>query len=198
MIKSPNFVESAIPSTRFLDLARVVLSSYKPHYWDLSDDELTQCDFLSVGIYKFSILFSDCVSKVPFSKSCFIAVSHKYNFPNTVSVTVCSWCCSGVANVCLNDYMWEFAKVSLAEKTNEQKRYFPLGDNNGRNQTAGFCCRNNFNLRGCAGVAATGGTRLAHHLVHVKEMLLLADSSYTTRAQYSLLSPVTTSCVKIG
>ena len=43
--------------------------------------------------------------------------------------------------------------------------------------------RNNFNLRGCDGVAATGGTKRAHHhFTNVKEMLLLPDSNYTTWA----------------
>ena len=36
-----------------------------------------------------------------------------------------------------------------------------------------FFPRNNFNLRGCAGVS----TRRAHHFTHQKEMLLLFDSN---------------------
>ena len=47
----------------------------------------------------------------------------------------------------------------------------------GRNQTAGF-----FNLRGCAGVAATDGTRRAHNCIPVQDILLLADSNYITWA----------------
>ena len=42
--------------------------------------------------------------------------------------------------------------------------------------------RNNFNLRGCAEVAATGGTKRAHHFTHVEGMLLLPDSTYITWA----------------
>ena len=38
--------------------------------------------------------------------------SHVTHFSNTVCVTVCPWCFFGVANVCLNDYMREFAKVA--------------------------------------------------------------------------------------
>ena len=45
-----------------------------------------------------------------------------------------------------------------------------------------FFCRNNFNLRGCAGVAAIGGTRRAHNCIPVKSNLLLADSNYITWA----------------
>ena len=41
--------------------------------------------------------------------------------------------------------------------------------------------RKNFILRGCAGVAATGGTRRAHHPTHVKEILLLPDSNNVTQ-----------------
>ena len=41
---------------------------------------------------------------------------------------------------------------------------------------------NNFNLRGCAGVVATGGTRRSHNCIHVKSILLLADSNYITWA----------------
>ena len=41
------------------------------------------------------------------------------------------------------------------------------------------------------GVAATGGTRRAHHFMHIKEMLLLADSNYITWAR-------SIPCVKIG
>ena len=52
--------------------------------------------------------------------------------------------------------------------------------------------RNNFNLRRWAGVAATGGTRRAHHVS------LLIPITSRGRAQYSLLSLVTTSCVRIG
>ena len=53
----------------------------------------------------------------------------------------------------------------------------------GRNQTAFFFFfRNNFSLRGCAGAATTGGSRRAHHLIHVNEMLLLAGSNYITWA----------------
>ena len=70
---------------------------------------------------------------------------------------------------------------------------------NGRTETAGFFfSSNNSNLRGCAGVAATGGTRRAHNCIPVKDIVLLADSNYITGAQYSVLSLVTTSCVKIG
>ena len=36
-----------------------------------------------------------------------------------------------------------------------------------------FFYRKNFNLRGCAGVAATGGTRRAHHFMHVKSCYCL-------------------------
>ena len=42
--------------------------------------------------------------------------------------------------------------------------------------------RNNFNLRGCSGVAATGGTRRAHNCIPVRDILLLADSNYITWA----------------
>ena len=35
------------------------------------------------------------------------------HFSNTACVAVCSCCCFGVANDCLNDYMREFAKGSL-------------------------------------------------------------------------------------
>ena len=45
-----------------------------------------------------------------------------------------------------------------------------------------FFFSNNFNLRGCAGVAATGGTRRAHNFIPVKDILLLADSNYITWA----------------
>ena len=41
--------------------------------------------------------------------------------------------------------------------------------------------RNNSNMRDCAGVAATGGTRRAHHFKYGKDLLLLADSNYITR-----------------
>ena len=37
---------------------------------------------------------------------------------------------------------------------------------------------NNFKMRACARVAATGGTRRAHHFIHVKGILLLADSNH--------------------
>ena len=57
---------------------------------------------------------------------------------------------------------------------------------------------NIFNLRGCASVAATCGTRRAHHFTHVKEMLLLPDKNYITWASSIPCSPVTTSCVNIG
>ena len=46
----------------------------------------------------------------------------------------------------------------------------------------GLFCRNNINLRGCPRVAATGGTRRAHNCIHVKDILLLADSNYITWA----------------
>ena len=45
-----------------------------------------------------------------------------------------------------------------------------------------FFLSNNFNWRGCAGVAATGGTRRAHNCTPVKDILLLADSNYITWA----------------
>ena len=40
-----------------------------------------------------------------------------------------------------------------------------------------FFCNNN-NLRGCAGVSATGGTRRLHHFLHVKKTLLPPDFKY--------------------
>ena len=52
-------------------------------------------------------------------------------------------------------------------------------------------------MRGCAGVAATGGTRRAHNCIPVKDILMLVDSNYITLAQDSVLSFVTTYCVKI-
>ena len=45
-----------------------------------------------------------------------------------------------------------------------------------------FFFRNNFNFRGCAGVAATGGNRRAHHFTHLKDMLMLPDSNCITSA----------------
>ena len=54
---------------------------------------------------------------------------------------------------------------------------------NCRNDTQGFFFfSNNFNWCGCAGVAATGGTRRAHNCTPVKDILLLADSNYITWA----------------
>ena len=50
---------------------------------------------------------------------------------------------------------------------------------------------------GCAGVAATGGTRRAHNCIPAKDILLLADSNYITWV-YAVLSLDTTSCVKSG
>ena len=84
-------------------------------------------------------------------------------FSKTVCA-VCSWCFFGVGNDCLNDYMWEFAKVSgpRGKKANTQKLSFPL-----REKT----------MRGCAELAATGGTRRAHHFINVKEILLVPDSN---------------------
>ena len=55
------------------------------------------------------------------------------------------------------------------------------------------------NLRGCGGVAATGGTRRAHHF-HARKRDFTASGFqfHHVGAQYSVLSPVTTSCVQIG
>ena len=46
-----------------------------------------------------------------------------------------------------------------------------------------FFTANNSNSRGCAGIAATGDTRRAHYFIHVKEMLLLADSKLRSRGR---------------
>ena len=70
-----------------------------------------------------------------------------------------------------NDYMWEFAKFSGPRgKKNEQTKttVSSLGKDNGRNQIEGFFFSNNFDLRGSAEVAATGGTRRVHHFTHEK------------------------------
>ena len=45
-----------------------------------------------------------------------------------------------------------------------------------------FFSSNNFNWRGCAGVAATSGSRRAHRFTHVKMSSLIADSNYITWA----------------
>ena len=62
--------------------------------------------------------------------------------------------------------------------SNEQDSIWPSearsDSDNGRIET------NNFILRGCAGVAATGGARRAHYCMPVKDILLLADSNYIT------------------
>ena len=45
-----------------------------------------------------------------------------------------------------------------------------------------FFFSNNFNLRSCAGVTATSGTRRAHNCKPMKDILLLADSNFFTWA----------------
>ena len=95
---------------------------------------------------------------------------------NTVCVLSVHGAFFCVANDCLNDYMCEFAKFSgrRGEKANKQKRLFPLGEKTmAEIKLRAFFYRNNFNLRGCAGVATTGGTRNAHHFIHGKRVYCL-------------------------
>ena len=71
----------------------------------------------------------------------------------------------------------------LAGKKRTKKRQFPLREKTmAEIKLRVFFFSDNFNLRGCAEVAATGGTRRVHHFTHVKMILRLADSNYITWA----------------
>ena len=71
--------------------------------------------------------------------------------------------------------------VLAGRKANEQKQEFPLREKKmAEIKLREGLYRNNFNFCGCAGVAATGATRRAHHFTQEKEILLLADSNYIT------------------
>ena len=92
--------------------------------------------------------------------------------------------------------MWEFTQVSgprgRKNKTNKNDNFL-IEKREWRKGICGHFFRNNFNLRGCAGVSATGGTRRAHHFTRVRDFTDGGFRLQRVGAQYSLLSPVTTS-----
>ena len=82
---------------------------------------------------------------------------------------------------CLQHVLSKFEAVVYCLQASISPSWARSDSDNGRNQTVGFFdSRNRCNLRGCAGVAATGSTRPAHHCTYAKEMLLLPDSHYIT------------------
>ena len=67
-----------------------------------------------------------------------------------------------------------FLILAGKKQTNKNVCFLSEIRHNDRNQTVGVFFTATASM--CAGVAATGGTRPAHHFRHVKETLLLPDS----------------------
>ena len=73
--------------------------------------------------------------------------------------------------------------VYSSEQTSIWPSWARSDSDNGRNETEGFfSATTSFNLCGCDGVAATGGTRRAHNCVPVEDILVLADPNHITWA----------------
>ena len=114
--------------------------------------------------------FSNIVSKYCLACCCFQIL---------FCVTVCSWCFLDVANDCLNDDKWEFAKVSGSRGKNRRsnkKRKFLIEENRiAEIKPAAFFLQQQIQFVWLR-------PRCAHHFIHVKEIVLLADSNCITWA----------------